>query len=74
VAIEAVRVAPGDFFLASEQVAVGLEFSTGDTTYRVVGEPVHVGPGAVLARVELVDGPAAGHRLNAYLRTGQRQS
>lgn len=69
--IPAVRVKPGEFFLAAETVRVGLQFDAEGDVYEVVGDPVRVGPGW-MARVRRVGGPGPGGEHNALLHTGKR--
>lgn len=69
--IPAIRVKPGEFFLAAEAVQRGLRFDAGGDLYEVVGEPARVGPGW-LARVRKVGGPGPGGEHNALLHTGER--
>lgn len=69
--VPALRVKPGEFFLAAETVQMGLQFDAEGDLYEVVGRPVRVGPGW-LARVRKVAGPGPGCEHNALLHTGKR--
>jgi hypothetical protein len=69
--IPAVRVKPGEYFLAAETVHVGDRFAYEDSLYEVVGKPLRVGPGW-MALVRVVEGLRPGSEFNAMLRTGRR--
>ncbi|TCC35085.1 hypothetical protein [Kribbella sindirgiensis] len=69
--IPAIRVKPGEFFLAAETVRRGLRFDAEGDVYEVVGAPARVGPDW-LAKVRKVAGPGPGGEHNALLHTGKR--
>lgn len=69
--IPAVRVKPGEYFLAAEKITVGDRFQYRDSVYEVVGEPHRWGDGW-MTLVEIVEGYKPGARFNAMLRTGHR--
>lgn len=70
--VEAVRVGPGQFLLASERVEIGLMFATAGQTFEVVSRPVDIGSGRYLATVDLVAGPGAGRQLTVQVHVGPR--
>lgn len=69
--IEAVRAKPGEYFLATDKVEVGLQFRVRDTVYKVTGEPRRWGPGW-MAKVQILEGLRPGIEFQAMLRTGTR--
>lgn len=69
--IPAVRVKPGEYFLAAETVHVGDRFAYEGSVYQVVGKPLRVGPGW-MAPVRVIEGLKPGAEFNAMLRTGKR--
>jgi len=69
--IPAERTAPGEYFLATESVHVGLRFSYLDSVYEIVGEPRKSGL-SWYAVVEIVEGIRPGAQFNAMLHTGKR--
>jgi hypothetical protein len=69
--IPALRVKPGEFFLAAETVQLGLRFDAEGDVYEVVGQPMRVGPGW-MARIRPVSGPGPGGEHTALLHTGRR--
>jgi hypothetical protein len=71
--IPAIRVRPGEFFLAAEAVQLGLRFDADGDVYEVVGRPMRVGPGW-MARVRKVAGSSPGLEHNALLHTGKRMN
>jgi hypothetical protein len=76
VAIEAVQLGPAEFVLAAEQLRVGDEFAIDDAdtgvpyAWVVIGEPVELAPGVLLAAVRVTAGP----EFEAHLRVGRRIS
>lgn len=68
--VPALRVKPGEFFLAAETVHMGLRFDAEGDVYEVVGHPMRVGPGW-MARVRKVAGAGPGGEHNALLHTGK---
>jgi hypothetical protein len=69
--IEAVRAGPGEYFLATESVQLGLQFRVRDTVYEVAGEPRRWGAGW-MAPVRVIEGPRPGGEFQAMLHTGSR--
>jgi hypothetical protein len=69
--IEAVRAAPGEFFLAAEQVAVGDRFRVLDAVYEVMSEPSQWGI-AWVATVKVIEGLKPGSEFRAMLHTGRK--
>ncbi len=59
VPVDAVRVGPGQFLLATDRVDVDVDliFATAGQTFRVITPPVNVGRGRYLPTVDLIDGP-----------------
>jgi hypothetical protein len=80
VAIEAVQLGPAEFVLAAEQLHVGDEFAIEDAdsgeryAWLVVGEPVKLAPGVLLAPARVTAGPEIGDEFEAHLRVGRRIS
>ncbi|HEY3006049.1 MAG TPA: hypothetical protein VGJ44_27120 [Kribbellaceae bacterium] len=72
--VEAIRVRPGEFLLATERIELGLEFTVAGSVYRVVDEPVSAGFRTAFAQVRIIEGLAAGREFRAYLQGGQRQA
>jgi hypothetical protein len=71
-AVDAVRVAPGQFFLASETIEEGMEFAVRDTLYRIVEPPRLTGYKYGWAKVRVLNGKHKGTEFNAELRAGDR--
>jgi hypothetical protein len=69
--VEAVRVGPGDFILAAEQVELGTRFIVGGRTYEVVSVPRIVATQRYLANVQPLD---HGGPFGAFLRVGTKQT
>lgn len=67
VPVDAVRVGPGQFLLAAERVTAGVVFIVEGARFEVLGEPVSIGGGRLLATVR---GPIG--QLNAQLQVGHR--
>jgi hypothetical protein len=80
VAIEAVQLGPAEFVLAAEQLQVGDEFEIGDAdagvryAWLVIGGPVELAPGVLLATVRATAGPETGDDFEAHLRVGRKIS
>lgn len=69
--IPAVRVKPGEYFLAAETIKIGDRFQYLDSVYEVVGEPRRWGAGW-MTLVEIIEGYKPGARFQAMLRTGHQ--
>jgi hypothetical protein len=67
----AVRSSPGEYFLASEEVHLGLRFRYRDALYEVISEPRRWGLDWA-ATVEVIEGLRPGIQFRALLRTGHR--
>jgi hypothetical protein len=80
VAIEAVQLGPAEFVLAAEQLRVGDEFAIDDAdtgvpyAWVVIGEPVELAPGVLLATVRVTASPETGDVFEAHLRVGRKVS
>ncbi|MFC0623789.1 hypothetical protein [Kribbella deserti] len=69
--IQAVRSAPGEYFLAAEEVHAGQTFKFRDAVYEIVTEPTKFGI-AWSATVKVVEGLRPGSTFRAMLHTGRR--
>lgn len=69
--VEAVRAAPGEYFLATETVEVGLRFRYLDALYEVITEPTKWGVSWV-AQVRVIEGRKPGSEFRAMLHVGRR--
>jgi len=68
--VQAVRVGPGSYLLAAEQIHVGLVFVVAGQRYEVIGEPTAIGGDRYFAAVRRPDGG----RLTAQLQVGHKVS
>lgn len=69
--IPAVRVKPGEYFLAAESVAEGDRFEFQGAVYEVVSEPRKWGI-AWVAMVRVIEGLRPGSEFRAMLHTGKK--
>ncbi|WP_132190138.1 MULTISPECIES: hypothetical protein [Kribbella] len=69
--IPAVRVKPGEYFLAAEHVEVGLQFRYGDAVYEVMSEPKRWGA-AWTATIRQIEGRRPGIEFRAILHLGRK--
>jgi hypothetical protein len=69
--VEAVRSKPGEYFLATEHVQVGLRFKVHGALYEITGEPTKWGI-AYVADVTVIEGLRPGSVFRAMLHTGRR--
>lgn len=76
--IEAVQLGPAEFVLAAEQLHVGDEFEIDDAdvgqryAWLVIGDPVELAHGVLLASVRVIAGPETGDEFEAHLRVGRK--
>jgi hypothetical protein len=69
--IDAIRSAPGEYFLAAETVHVGLTFRAGGAVYEIITEPRKWGIGWS-ANITVIEGLRPGITLRALLFTGKK--
>lgn len=72
--IDALRSAPGEYFLAAETVHVGLRFRSREAVYEVAEILAPVGTGVVVATIRMIEGRAAGKDFRATLHTGRKMN
>jgi hypothetical protein len=71
-AVDAVRVVPGQFFLASDEIEEGMEFAVRDTIYRIVEPPCLTGYKYGWAKVQVLNGKHEGTEFDAELACRRR--
>jgi hypothetical protein len=69
--VEAIRSAPGEYFLAAESVEIGTRFRFRRAVYEVVEEPRRWGA-AWFAKARVVEGVKPGSEFQAMLHTGKK--
>lgn len=67
--IAATRTAPSAYSLNTRTLAVGMEFTAHGNTFRIVGEPIHVGYCLYTARVREIGGQHDGNEFSAHIYT-----
>lgn len=69
--IEAVRAAPGEYFLAAETVSIGDRFKVRGAVYEVITEPTRWGI-SWMAQVRVIEGLKPGSEFRAMLHVGRK--
>jgi hypothetical protein len=72
--VEAIRAAPGEYFLAAETVHIGLRFRAGGAVYEITSEPRKWGISWV-ADLTVIEGFKPGSTVHrAMLHTGRKMN